>query len=342
MVDQAYIKISSILQGASTKVDDWGPLLKIANANLLVPEIYIKLNSLNEPIAVDDDVNEYLKLIYLLNSERNGRLRLQIVELCAALNRCDVIPLLTKGAARLFLEAESESAGRMMRDVDITVDLEDLDKAKSCVSRLGYKSFGHLGALGFYRSNDVAALDLHYPPGRFPEYWPDQAVRREHIHTIEVNSVKFKVPSSTLTVSQAVIHSMIKDGLWWSGNIDLRAIFEVYRQTITPGGVDWDLIYYLMNNSLGRKVLRSFLKDLEFLFRVPDPLAARPCQTIAELQHRRRMLQTNRSAAVLMRPLGSLAWIARAAQVKWQTSDNFVHFASRGFGRLRRYTADTN
>ncbi|MER8376497.1 hypothetical protein [Mesorhizobium sp. M1406] len=56
------------------------------------------------------DMGEYLRFVHDCNRERNLRLRAQLLEAVAALNRHDIVPLRLKGAAPFFFRRPAEFA----------------------------------------------------------------------------------------------------------------------------------------------------------------------------------------------------------------------------------------
>ncbi|MER8576109.1 nucleotidyltransferase family protein [Mesorhizobium sp. M1338] len=67
------------------------------------------------------DMGEYLRFVHDCNRERNLRLRAQLLEAVAALNRHDIVPLRLKGAAPLFLSPARRVPSRMTSDLDLAV-----------------------------------------------------------------------------------------------------------------------------------------------------------------------------------------------------------------------------
>src|SRR4051794_24358345 len=151
---------------------DWDLLIATANDALLTPDLHRALKAHALLDRAPADVREYLRFIDEVNCERNARLSGQIFELVAALNNVGIEPVLTKGAGELW-KSTGEDIPRMMYDIDITVSREELASAESCFVTLGYS---RIHGVGWARSQDVAAVDIHFPPGRFPEYWPDRQV----------------------------------------------------------------------------------------------------------------------------------------------------------------------
>ena len=147
---------SAIVSGAKRPSNsDWMAVLELANNTLTTPFLIDLINQSEQ--SVPEDVETFVRDIYRRNALRNDRLkaqleerrrnglrndrlRAQLEEAVAALNERDVIPVLLKGSAILATAAPERRATRIMADLDILVDPEQVETALQVLADLDYQS----------------------------------------------------------------------------------------------------------------------------------------------------------------------------------------------------------
>lgn len=239
---------------------------------------------------------------------------MQLEELVAAMNASGITPMLTKGAALLALEKADVPTARIMRDLDIAVADGEKERAEKCLLQLGYAP---IEALGWGRSKDVGAIDLHYPSGRYPEYWPSEATLAKHAQDIDIRQGKARVLSATLQAQHWIVHDMLKDGHLWSLHIDLRNLFELHQLSITENGIDWKELDILLSDSLGHAMLSAQKLALNSVFGTNIA----QCTSIPmwiKLHHHLRRGEYHPQLGRAVQSLGRIAWSIRVAQIHWR------------------------
>ena len=151
------------LRGRAVSTADWQSVIALANRSLLTPALFSALAHSGEIDRLPYDVREYLEFIHDRNWERNVRLRAQLAEAVAALNRRGIVPLLLKGAVPLFLSPASRIPARMTSDLDLSVEAAEEADAQECLGELDYIPLA--GARGMARPQDVGVLELRRSQG---------------------------------------------------------------------------------------------------------------------------------------------------------------------------------
>lgn len=146
-------------------------ILQQANASYVTAALWQALRRSGLDALLIDDVGEYLEAFYVLNAERNARIRRQLFECIGVLNRADVIPMPLKGAAYLLSDLYPEPAERFLADVDLLIPVTKASDAASALAAVGFQPApskfdytGHHHLPGLVRSLDDVAVELHTAP----------------------------------------------------------------------------------------------------------------------------------------------------------------------------------
>ncbi len=304
------MQLASCLRGDPSGVTDWDAVLALANNSLLTPAIWSAILANSRQDLLPDDVLSFLGFIHRCNMARNARLRAQLEELVVALNVAGIVPTLNKGTALLAVA----STDRIMRDIDFTVAIHEKQRAQECLLQLGYVP---IEALGWGRSKDVGAVDLHYPPGRYPQYWPSGASLSKHSGEIGIGSGRARVLSPTLQAQHWIVHDMLKDGHLWALHIDLRNLFELYRLVKEPQRIDWHELDSLLSDPLGRAMLDAQLLALHSVFGT-DIVRSRPIPAWVTWHHNLRSREYHPLLGRAVQAVGGTAWGIRTLQIRWR------------------------
>ncbi|MBB3610614.1 hypothetical protein FHX11_003565 [Rhizobium sp. BK602] len=288
--------------------------MAFANNTLLTPAIWSSMLERRQQDMLPQDVASFLGYIHHCNVERNRRLRMQLEELVGAMNASGIVPTLTKGAALLVCEKAERPTSRIMRDLDITVADEERQIAERCLLQLGYAP---IEALGWGRSKDVGAVDLHFPPGRYPQYWPSPSLAERHRREVEVGRGRACVLSATLQAQHWIVHDMLKDGHLWNLHIDLRNLFELYRLSTGDSAIDWSELRILLSDPLGRAMLTAQRLALASVFAI-DLGEDATIPAWLKLHHTLRRNEYHPQLGYVVRSAGSVAWTMRTAQIQWR------------------------
>jgi hypothetical protein len=293
------------LRGELPDTMNWDLLIATANEVLLTPELFKALQAHGLLDRVPNDVRAYLRFIFESNCERNAKLSEQLIDLVVALNAVGIEPVLTKGAGELWKSSGVDLA-RMMYDIDITVSREELASTERCFVALGYS---RIHGVGWARSKDAASVDIHFPPGRFPEYWPDRQTYASHFEQRSRAGASALVHTPTLRLTHLVVHDMIKNGGWWLGKLDIRSLFEV-SQLLNANDIDWPTARAVLSGRLARNCLLSELLAASEIFGAEMPKTI--ITAAVQRNHETRMLQhTGHALGPMLELYGRGRWTAQ-------------------------------
>lgn len=320
-------QLGELLTGSLPADVDWEALLRLANSEHLAPAVYLSVLNNDKVRDLPWDVAEYLSVIHELNRARNNQLREQLFEYINALNQYDIVPILTKGAVSLATGPERHIGLRMMYDLDLTVRKEEVLLAEKVLGTLGYHS---LSGYGWGRASACGSIDLHYPPGRYPAYWPDN---EDEFRLASISGARLLVPSNMMRAKHSIIHDMVKDGAWWLLRVNMRALFDLYELGRYREGYDWRYLIDTMPDRLTRAAAIAQRRALNLYFGTEgQPIGDRS----GLLRHK---VRTGQILGVLLWPLrasGRIAWLGHKAGVEWRNRETAVRLAARIVQRARR------
>ncbi|WP_136622157.1 MULTISPECIES: nucleotidyltransferase family protein [Mesorhizobium] len=283
------------LRGSRTDRADWQAVIALANHTLLTPDLFSSLARAGQIHHLPEDVREYLRFVHDCNRERNLRLRTQLREAVAALNRGNIVPFLLKGAVPLFLSPAGRVPSRMTSDLDLAVESPEETTARACLEELGYVDVA--GARGMARQQDAGMLELR--TSRANGFAPPKLVQRD--------GLRVKIPPAQSRALHWMVHDLLKEGDYWRGRIDLRHLYDLARLAESDD-VDWAALRASMSDRSARNALDTQLLALHHFFgtRIPAKCAQRP---MVRFQHWRRIFTaTHPIIGAPLRLAGNLMW----------------------------------
>lgn len=293
-------------------MQDWSPLLAMANRYLLVPALYELLRDRADWQLLAGDVREYVSYLHELNAKRNAALRSQCAELTFSLNDAGVTSVLLKGAVALFDHEQGMTDSRMMRDIDILVSPEHEARTVAVLHELGYGILnkypdGHHAFGEFFRQGDIATVDLHTELIDAPFVMSGNDVRMRSC-ALPADCPPTRRPSITHRILHLILHAQIHHlGQFYRGELMLDQVYELSRLCARYGHkIDWDLISMTMETYRLTVPLHSFLLAAEALLGNPWPLSVAPLPSAK--RHFRRVQAQMRVPILnsVMVPVGNL------------------------------------
>lgn len=143
---------------------DWLVVVGLCSGILLLPALAMSLQQKALTRLLPGDLQDHLKMISGINTERNRLIARQAAASFAALNDQGIRPVLMKGALSLF-EVGSDPGLAMMADVDILVAEEEFPAACRALRSLGYVTLRdpapHDHAMTFHQAGKLVTIDLH-------------------------------------------------------------------------------------------------------------------------------------------------------------------------------------
>ena len=283
------------LRGRPPAGADWRAVIALANRTLLTPALFSSLAHAGQIHGLPHDVREYLRFVHDCNRERNLRLRAQLAEAVAALNRREIVPLLLKGAIPLFLSVPERVPSRMTSDLDLAVEPTEEATAQACLEALGYAPVA--SGRGLARRQDAGMLELR--ASQASAFGPSSPVER--------HGLRAKIPPAHSRALHWMIHDLLKEGDYWRGRIDLRHLHDL-AQLAESDDMDWTALRAAMSDRGACNALDTQLLALHQFFgtRIPTSCAPRP---MVRFQHWRRVFTARHPfLGAPLRLAANLAW----------------------------------
>lgn len=284
------------LRGHVVVTADWQALIALANHTLLTPALFASLMHSGHSDQLPEEVHRYLRFIYDCNRERNLRLRRQLNEAVVALNQCDIVPVLLKGAVPLFLSTGGRLPDRIMNDLDLAVERGAVEAARACLTNLGYAEVA-FSCEGMGRPQDVGLLELR----------PFQRIDREPPKLASRRGVRARIPTPQSRALHWIMHDLVKEADYWRGRTDFRHLYDL-AQLAEQHEPDWEKLRASLPNRHTRNAFDTQLLALSHFFgaSVPDQCVRRP---LVRFQHWRRVFPLYHPfLGVPLRLVGNSLW----------------------------------
>ncbi|WP_445503113.1 nucleotidyltransferase family protein [Microvirga sp. G4-2] len=309
-VGKALADLTACLRGELPTKTDWLSIFEISNRTLLTPALFEALSRAGQIDKVPEDACTYLEFIHQRNLERNKRLRAQLIEALAALNRAGIEPTLLKGAVPLFSAPENQIGGRLTRDLDLSVGEHEAKASRQCLIDLGYEDDVETRGMG--RPQDVGTLELRQRPrASSAAYLRSEYDKPSSI--VERDGVRARIPSPTSRALHWIVHDLIKEGDYWRGRLDLRHLYDLAELVRAGEQIDWIYLKDIMPDQFGRNVIETQALALHRLFGIDIP-ASIGQRNIVRFQHWRRLFTAmHPTAGAPLSLLGNLSWGMRQA-----------------------------
>ena len=291
----ALISLCQCLRGELPERVEWLPLLGLANQTLTTPSLIGVVDQFERRIP--EDVCAYVRDIHQRNVIRSKRLTAQLEEAIITLNERGVKPVLLKGATGLVAASNARRPARLMNDLDLLIEEEQVDVALAALASIGYEMDFQAPAgserwhADLKRPHDVGTIDIHQSAAPGPAYFYRTSGNiLEHSRLASIGRGSAYIPTATYQALILIIHDQFQDYDYWIGGIDVRHLLDLRDLSISPEGIDWDQLAALSPSKLARNAVESQLVALAELFGVDVPLRMRR-RLIPRLQFKRRLLQ---------------------------------------------------
>jgi hypothetical protein len=220
---------------------DWMATMRIVNRDLAGPALRTALVETGLWQDVPGDVAAYLDLLYAENRRCNDYLRIQCDAIGSAVAGAGAQVILLKGAVWLYEDGPSRH-DRMLRDIDILVDAENLGRAREAIHDLGYRKEptirsedGHIHDAPLVHDDGLASLEIHTELSTRVEFLPGAEV------AVSSTAIApgLRIPSPSDRIVHNAIHGQITNGDYRGGTVNLRDILDIVR--IACGrDLDWE------------------------------------------------------------------------------------------------------
>ena len=288
---QALDDLAACLRGAPPIGADWLAVVALANRTLVTPTLARML--LEHEAVLDRDLPRFLVDVHARNLERNRRLKAQLEEAIGALNGAGIEPVLMKGAASLLQLTGRDLGDRILVDLDLLVDPDQIEAACAVLAGLGYSASKMTGRPDFHvvaefsRASDVGLIDLHRrAPG--PPELADVAGLRGKCERVTLAGGAALVPLPHVQAIFLVLHDQFHDGDYLAGRFDLRHLIDLTR--LAQQGMDWAALEAAFPEGAPANALRTQLLSAHELLGLHAP-ARLLGGARARFQYNRRMAQ---------------------------------------------------
>ncbi len=273
--DTAYISHKITQSGV-----DWVAVVWIANSNLLTPSLYYSLKKRGILKIIDDNQLEgFLKEVYLKNRERNENIRGQLLDIQQILKPVNIFPLFLKGASIISERLYCDIGVRAMTDVDIMIDPQYFKIALEELKRGGYEEFGR--DLGRWHHHSPRMNKTGFPAALEPHFRIILDKKIEYIPYNETTSMNSsdkefefsKVLKPTWHLYHAFLHTAVVDKNHRQWRLGLRHLYDFVMLAKGYGDrVDWQELYALARKYEHEKILEDYLYMAYKLFNLETPL----------------------------------------------------------------------
>jgi hypothetical protein len=302
----------------------WTGLIEAANRSYLTPALHAALRDAALLPSLPAEVVQYLGVIAERNEARNARLRAQLRELVAALNRRGIVPLLLKGAAGLFGKPDAYATSRMVTDLDLLIEPGRVEDARAALAELGYRRLegratGRHAVGDFIRDIDVGAVDLHVALINELELLPAaDAMARAIERTDGDERVLVLAPADR--VLHLLLHDLVQDHGIHDGRLNIRHLHELAALAASGAPVRWDEIARHLARHRLRRLAEVAVLAAHLFFATPLPSDIRPSlgarlmvwRSLLILRHPR----LTRCGEIFGNAHRSLAWYRHAGTYK--------------------------
>jgi Uncharacterised nucleotidyltransferase len=267
--------LSTLRRQLSDPSLDWLMVIDIACRNGLTPALLLAMERKALVDELPTDLQRYLAMIHGLNRRRNEIIREEAHSAIVALAAGGLRPILMKGALGLF-DGESDRGLRMMTDIDMLLSEQEMEKACSILSSMGYFLFGqprrydHAHAWTFHRSGSLVTIDLHRHVGPQREILATEIARNNAVPSADDSSIWELCPTHSALLQ--VMTFAIFERFYRLRQIPLRGLHDLaslchHRQR----EIDWSAIAYVAEGHDFAPATHAFLHMARRIFSVPVP-----------------------------------------------------------------------
>lgn len=212
---------------------NWVEFVQLATDHLVAPIIGRRIEQSGLHAEVPELIRRYFDAMLRLNRIRNSELQREAVEIIAACNGVDVVPLFIKGAAGLLTGLYEDPGVRIMSDLDILVPLSRGVDCVDCLAAIGFVRSETIdpplhGFGAFSRASGSATIDLHRDALAHPcdALLPACDVLQGATHH-RIGGHAFATPCPTHQVILNVGHAQLNDHGYAYGHLSLRSLYDL-------------------------------------------------------------------------------------------------------------------
>ena len=270
---------------------DWLALYQLATAHLVAPVLYATLAMRDRLSQVPPDVRTALEGLYQLNDQRNRRLRAVLRDTVRLLNQAGIEPILLKGAIALLPEQYPLACARVLGDLDLAVDADQLAPAVAALQGAGYipaPNF-YLGFWSAYEHHHWFPL-LHPSGDGYVELHHDLFSDRRLKAALSLpmvqaralardwDGLQVRIPALEHRLLHNALHHQVHDQGFESDRRSLRQLLEFAQLRSWSAGAepDWPGLLRPLDRAGVGAAVRAWLLAAQTLFGQPLPAGVEP------------------------------------------------------------------
>ena len=247
---EATYGLGQLIAGRPDVVLNWREPQLLGWSNLLATAVWPALDEETRTRHAAD--LEGFAVAHALNTDRNADILLQLERVVACLNAAGIEPIVLKGAAHLATGLWPTPGSRLVSDIDLLVDFDELDRAFSALEDLagaGAQERGHpeINALHKHMMPVIGAggpadVELHHSvyAGGAARLAPVN-VLRARAQPIQLGDGQARILSPTDRVLIAMFHGLAGNGTYLVPTLQTRDMLDIHFLAATHGKyIDWD------------------------------------------------------------------------------------------------------
>ena len=224
-------KNRSLIEQKLQKGDiDWDKVVQLSTSHYVLPAMYCNLKRVDFLKYLPKELVSYMSHITQLNRARN----LQIINQAKALNQLllahHITPVFLKGTGNLLEGLYEDIAERMVGDIDIIIERNQISESKLIFKKNGYKKgievfSDHRHESRLIKEKQIAALEIH-----------KELIREEYIQAFNYNTIQketqkingISVSSFDNQLVLSIAAQQINDRGYQYKSIALRNAYDVF------------------------------------------------------------------------------------------------------------------
>jgi hypothetical protein len=215
----------------------WEKVVWNSSNQMVLPAMFVHLKEVELLNELPSGLANYLHYLYQLNYDRNSSIINQANKITTLLNKNDIEPIFLKGTGNLLIDLYQDPGERMIGDIDILVEEENMFAASDILKNEGYFDDsiyykGDISNMKHYprlkNNGEVAAVEIHRQV-IIPPYH-----RYLNSHSLINKKERLKGNSKAYSLSQkhSVIYNMmnvvINDKANYMGCILMRQSYDLF------------------------------------------------------------------------------------------------------------------
>lgn len=208
--------------------------------------------------ALDDETRaryaaelEGFAVAHALNTDRNAELRAQLERVVVRFNAAGIEPIVLKGAAHVATDLWPTPGSRLISDIDLLIDADEIDHAFSVLedyAGAGTQDRGHPEIIALHKhmlpvigAGGPAVVELHHTvlAGAAARLAPFD-VLRGRAHSIGLGHGHAWILSPTDRVLTAMLHGLAGSGSYIVPTLHMRDMLDIHFLDATYGtDIEW-------------------------------------------------------------------------------------------------------